>query len=136
MRVSVPLRIISTDSTTLGEPPTCGTVEVPEIQCMGVVCLPRREEHGQYRDQRSEGANLRRAVSDSCCLQKTCKRAVERVNSMAIQHQSRNWRIGLCHVLEELAQWARCSRAARLLAVDVVHGGVHPHAEREAVVYP
>jgi hypothetical protein len=92
-----------------------------------MVRLPCGEEHGQHRDQRSEGANFGRAVSDGCGLQETGQRAVEGVNAMAILHQSRYWRIGLCHVLEELAQRARCSGAARLLAVHVIHRGIHPH---------
>lgn len=44
--------------------------------------------------------------------------------------------LGLGHILEELAEGAGGAGAARLLAVDIVHGGVHPHAERKAVVYP
>ena len=39
-------------------------------------------------------------------------------------------------VLEELSQRTRGPGATRLLSVDIVHGGVHPHAERETVVYP
>ena len=44
--------------------------------------------------------------------------------------------LGSGHILEKLSQRARGTGAARLLAVDVVHSGVHPHTEREAVVDP
>lgn len=44
--------------------------------------------------------------------------------------------LGSGHLLEELAERAGGTGTARLLAVDIVHGGVHPHAEGEAVVYP
>ena len=40
------------------------------------------------------------------------------------------------HVLKQLSKRARSSRTARLLAVDIVHSRVHPHTERETVVYP
>lgn len=44
---------------------------------------------------------------------------------MAISNQSRVLSHWACeHILEELAQRARSSGAARLLAVDVVHGGI------------
>jgi hypothetical protein len=47
---------------------------------------------------------------------------------MTVSRQSWCGRAGpLCHVLEELAQRARCSGAACLLAVDIVHGGVPAH---------
>lgn len=44
--------------------------------------------------------------------------------------------LGSGHVLEQLAERTRGAGATCLFAVDVVHGGVHPHAECEAVVYP
>jgi hypothetical protein len=92
---------------------------------MCVVCLPGREEHGEYRDQSCESANLGRAVADCCRLEKTGQGAVERVNAMAISYQSgvlAHW--ASCHVLEELSQGARCAGAPRLLSVDVIHGRV------------
>lgn len=98
----------------------CRTVEVAQIQRMGMVCLPSREEHGQHRDQRSKGANLGRAVSNSRRLEETGQSAVQRINPM----------------VKKFSQRARGAGSARLLSVDVVHGGVHPHAKGEAVVYP
>ena len=35
---------------------TGGAVEVPEIQCVGVIGFPRREEHGQARHKRRKDA--------------------------------------------------------------------------------
>lgn len=122
---------------------------------MRVVCLPRREEHGQHGNQGSEGANLGGAVADGGRLEQAGEGAVERVNAVASSDQSRvlaHW--ACCHVLEELAERAGRAGAARLLAVDVVHGRVsvvlsapcriaeahwgllRPHAKREAVVDP
>jgi len=119
-----------------------------------VVRLPCREEHGEDWNQCSECADLGGAVAEGRCFEKTGQSAIERVDAMAISHQSRVLAHWACnHVLEQLSQWTRCSGAARLLSVDVVHGGVpaesvsamsrmrsaellHPHAEREAVVYP
>jgi len=34
------------------------TVEVPEIEGVGMVCFPRGEEHGQTRDHCCEGAGF------------------------------------------------------------------------------
>jgi hypothetical protein len=55
---------------------------------------------------------------------------------MAVSSQSGLVHHALVNVLEELSQRTRGSGAARLLAVDVVHSGIHPHTERETVVYP
>lgn len=40
------------------------------------------------------------------------------------------------YVLKKLSQRARSTGTARLLAVDIVQCRVHPHTERETVVYP
>jgi len=63
---------------------TSRAIEVAKIERVGMVGLPCREEHRQDRDQRSEGANLGGAVSDSGCLQQTGQSAVQRVNSVAV----------------------------------------------------
>jgi hypothetical protein len=77
------------------EESTSGTIEVPEIQRMRVVCLPGRKEHGEYRNQRSECANLGRTVSNRCRLEQTCQCAVQRVDAMAISISLEYGRVGL-----------------------------------------
>lgn len=51
---------------------------------MGVVGLPRREEHGQNRDKRGERAGSGGAISNGCGFQKAGEGAVQRVDSVAI----------------------------------------------------
>lgn len=116
---------------------TSGAVEVAEVECVRVVCLPRGEEHGQHGDQGSKGANLGGAVADSSRLEQACQGAVQGVDAVTAVMSVRKWaQWGIGHILEELAQRTRCASAAGLLSVDVVHGRVHPHAKGEAVVYP
>jgi hypothetical protein len=63
---------------------TCRTIEVAQVERVCVVRLPCGEEHGKYGNQSSECTNLGRAVSDSCCLEKTGQGAVEGINAMTI----------------------------------------------------
>lgn len=85
MPISGPLETLGQSATGLQVwRLTSRTIEVAKVERVGVVRLPSREEHGQHRDKRSEGANLGGAVSDSRSLQQTGQGAVQRVNSVAV----------------------------------------------------
>ena len=103
---------------------------------MRVVCFPGGEEHRQHWHKSSKSADLGRAVSNSRGLQQASKSAVQRVDPVTALGQSRSGAFGSQHILKELSKRTRSPGTARLLSVDVVHGGVHPHAKGEAVVYP
>ena len=59
------------------------TVEVAEIEGMGMVCLPRGEEHGQARDHCGEGACFCRSETHGGCLEQAGKCAVQGVYAVA-----------------------------------------------------
>lgn len=96
------------------------TVKVSEIQSVGVVSLPGREEHGQARNQGCENTGRARSQSNSGGFEETGECAVEGVDT----------------VVEKFTEAARGSGSASLLAVDVIHGLIHEQAECEAKVHP
>lgn len=95
-------------------------VDVAEIERMGVVGLPGREEHWQDWAEGSEDTSWRSAQAHGSRFQQTGQCTVERVDA----------------VVEELAETARCSGSSSLLSIDVVHGLVHEEAESKAEVDP
>lgn len=105
----------ASDYEALGRP-----VEDPEVQRVSVISLPGREEHGQAGDQRGEDPCSRGTQAHSRRLEEACEGAVEGVDA----------------VVEQLAESAGSAGAACLLAVHIVHGRVHPEAERKAIVQP
>lgn len=96
----------------------CRTIEEAKIQRVRVVRLPRREEHGEARDKRSEDAGRRCAQPHGGRFEQAGECAVERVDA----------------VVEELSQAARGSGSSGLLSVDIVHRLVHEESECKAKV--
>lgn len=62
---------------SLGRP-----IEISEIQCMRMVCLPCREEHWQARDQSRKSPELCRTKAHCGGVKHAGKGAIKRVDSM------------------------------------------------------
>lgn len=104
---------------TAGDQDALGrAVDSAQVQSVGVVRLPGREEHGQARDESREDAGLGAAETHGGGLEETGQGAVQRVDS----------------VVKELAESARSSCSAGLLSIEIVHGLVHEKTEGEAEV--
>lgn len=94
------------------------SVDVSEVEGMGVVGFPGREPHGQAGAHRSEDTGLRGAQTHSRSFEQAGECAVETVDA----------------VVEELSEAAGGSGTSRLFAVDIVHRLVSEEAESKAEV--
>lgn len=90
---------------------------------MSVIRLPRREEHGQTRDESSEDARSRSTETHSTSLEQASQSAVQGINAMTVvgKCQWEEKSIGWSNILEELSQSTGRSSASCLLSIDIVH---------------